>query len=172
MAISFTFITNGADWSNWWLDADRIYKIKQDFVSNGREWNWLEVACFAFLWRYGKSLTEVEKQRWFSICFLIASWSDAVARQFRKSLNCFCGWNFYDVLILEIVGNRDTVYSEPNQLVLRSQQANRLFGSAVKCRKGKSLNSRWGRLLVTGVIARFPSAATWSWILASLNAPR
>jgi putative ABC transport system permease protein len=66
---------------------------------------------------------------------------------------------FYDVFDFRmIVGNRETVHSEPNQLVLTESTANRLFGSAVNA-EGKSLKVDGEDYLVTGVMQDFPSAS-------------
>jgi putative ABC transport system permease protein len=138
-------------------DSDRIYKINQEFVSNGEsELVGSSPALLPVTLR--EEFTEVEKAT------LVFDWSifssvmiDAGRGNQEESNFAFVDEYFYDVFDFEmIVGNRETVLSEPNQIVLTKSTADRLFGSAINA-AGKSLKVDGKDYLVTGVMQDFPS---------------
>jgi putative ABC transport system permease protein len=140
-------------------DADRIYKINQEFVSNGEsELVGSSPALLPVTLR--EEFTEVEKATLvFDLSIFSSVMVDAGQGNQEESKFAFVDEYFYDVFDFRmIVGNRETVHSEPNQLVLTESTANRLFGSAVNA-EGKSLKVDGEDYLVTGVMQDFPSTS-------------
>jgi putative ABC transport system permease protein len=140
-------------------DADRIYKINQEFVSNGEsELVGLSPSLLPVTLR--EEFTEVEQATLiFDLSIFSSVMVDAGQGNQEESKFAYVDEYFYDVFDFElIVGQKKGILSQLNQLVLTESTADRLFGS-VSSAEGKSLKVDGKDYLVTGVMQDFPSTS-------------
>jgi putative ABC transport system permease protein len=140
-------------------DSDRIYKINQEFVSNG-ESELVGSSPPLLPVTLREEFTEVEQATLiFDLSIFSSVMIDAGQGNQEESKFAYVDEYFYDVFDFKMIaGNRETVLSEPNQIVLTESTADRLFGSAVNA-EGKSLKVNGKDYLVTGVMQDFPSTS-------------
>ena len=137
-------------------DSDRIYKINQEFVSNG-ESELVGTSPSLLPVTLREEFTEVEQATLiFDLSIFSSVMVDAGQGNQEESKFAFADEYFYDVFDFKMIaGNRETVLSEPNQIVLTASTADRLFGSVASA-VGNSLKADGEDYLVTGVMQDFP----------------
>ncbi|WP_332911505.1 ABC transporter permease [Algoriphagus boritolerans] len=147
------------EWSydRMYTDADRIYKINQEFVSGG-EMQLVGTTPASLVPTLIGEFPEVETGTLvFDLSIFSSVLVDAGQGNQEESRFAFVDENFYEVFDFEILaGQKGALLNEPNQLVLTESTAKRYFGS-VQNAEGKSLKIDGSDYLITGVMEDFPS---------------
>ncbi len=147
------------EWSydRMYSDADRIYKINQEFTSGG-EAELVGTSPSILIPTLMDEFPEVETGTLiFDLSIFSSVLVDAGEGNQEESRFAFVDENFFDVFDLEILaGQKGKLHNEPNQMVLSESTAKRYFGS-VQNAEGKSIKIEGQDYLITGVMEDFPS---------------
>lgn len=147
------------EWSydRMYSDADRIYKINQEFTSGG-ETQLVGTSPSILIPTLLEEFPEVETGTLiFDLSIFSSVLVDAGEGNQEESRFAFVDENFYKVFDFEIIaGQKGNLLNEPNQVVLTQTTANRYFGSAQNA-EGKTLKIDGQEYLITGVMQDFPS---------------
>lgn len=139
--------------------SDRIFKLNQEFISNGEsELIGTSPSFLPVILR--EEFTDVEEATLiFDLSIFSSVMIDAGQGNQEESKFAFVDEHFYKVFDFELItGNLEKVLADPNQIVLTETTANRLFGS-VSNATGSSLSVDGKEYLITGVMEDFPSTS-------------
>ena len=147
------------EWSydKMYADHERIYKINQEFVSQG-ESRLVSSTPSSLIPTLKDEVPEVEKGTLlFDLSIFSSVMIDAGEGSQEEKKFAFADENFFDVFDFQILaGNPSRILSEPNQLVLTASTANRYFGGYTQA-VGKALKVDGKEYQVSGVMEDFPS---------------
>jgi putative ABC transport system permease protein len=167
------YISHEWSYDRMYTDYDQIYKINQEFISNGESQlvgsspSLLPVTLL-------EEFPEVENATLiFDLSIFSSVMIDAGDGSQEENHYAMVDEHFFEVFDFNLIaGQKAGILSEPNQLVLTESSAKRYFGSAFNA-EGKSLKVDGQDFLITGVMEDFPSNSHLSFdFLASFKSHR
>jgi putative ABC transport system permease protein len=151
------YIFHEVSYDKMYTDADRIYKLSQEFRAGG-EGQVVATTPSLLVPTIMEEIPEVETGTLlFDLSIFSSVMVDAGEGNQEESKFAFADENFFKVFDFEMLsGNPNLVLSEPNQLVLTESTAKRYFRNPLEA-SGKNLKVDGKEYLITGVMQDFPS---------------
>ena len=151
------FIHHEWSYDRMYTGSDRIYRINQEFTMGG-ESQLASTSPSALMPTLLEEFPEVETGTLvFDLSIFSSVMIDAGTGNSEENKFAYVDERFFEVFDFRLLaGQPGRILSEPNQIVLTENTANRYFGSAQNA-EGKILKVEGKDYLITGVMENFPS---------------